>query len=462
VAVAAVAHLMFVAVACGARVTPEQVTAAAGGQSGVGGSSGNAAPSNLDTASTSPMQPTQTIGATGVSRGGPSAAGAAPATGDNGGATDIGVTGDTMTLGTVATLSGPVPGVFQGAVIGTLAAVAQQNADGGMYGRKFKLDVRDDSLDSGQNRAQTIDLLSTAFAFVGSFSSYDDAAAAQIERSGLPDVSVSLTPGRRSLSNNFSISPYPSPGAPTGSFTYFKQRFPEAVQSVGSIYYDIAKGNQDDTKAAAESVGWHFSYNRGIQATETDFTADVVRMRQAGVKAVYLSAVDVKAVARLAKAMAQQNFKPTFTLVGGVGYDPSIVALAGDAVEGFFNSQPFSMFVGEDAATIPEVRLFGEWIQKVKPGYKPDLFAAYGWASGRLFFQALRAAGPTATRATVVRELRKIDDFSANGFLAPAGPGTKRPATCYLIVQIKGGKFTRFDSPDTGYRCGDGGFFARA
>ena len=36
-----------------------------------------------------------------------------------------------------------------------------------MFGRKFKLDVRDDQFDTGQNRAQTIDLLGKAFAFAG-------------------------------------------------------------------------------------------------------------------------------------------------------------------------------------------------------------------------------------------------------------------------------------------------------
>ena len=460
---AAVLVLVALASACGARVDQATLDAA--------GARSNGDPSGFDGAPagatgqvpTGPSEP-GAGNATGTDGNGGSPSGAAPSTEaatGNGGATDVGVTGDSMTLGLVTTLSGPVPGVFQGAAIGSLAAVAQQNAAGGLYGRMFKLDVRDDALDTGQNRTQTIELLTKAFAFVGSFSSFDDAAAPQIAQSGIPDVSVSLTPARRALANNFSISPAPRPGAPTGPMNYFKAKFPDAVKSVGSIYYDIAKGNQDDFKAAAESVGWHFTYNRGIAATETDFTADVVRMRQSGVKAVYLAAVDVKAVARLAKAMAQQNFKPTFFMVNGVAYDAVLLALAGDAVEGLYNAQPFSMFAGEDAVAIPEVKLFNEWVQKVRPGYKPDLFAAYSWASGRLFFQALKEAGPKATRADVVRELRKIDDFSANGFIASAGPGTKRPVDCYILVQVKDGRFDRSDSPRPGYRCGEGSYFVR-
>ena len=276
----------------------------------------------------------------------------------------------------MSTLSGPVPGLFQGAVIGSQAAVAYQNSLGGLFGRKFKLDVRDDQFDTGQNRNQTIDLLGKAFAFIGSFSLYDSAAVDQIGKSGIPDVTYSLSADRRALPNNFSVEPSPRSGAPTGIFNYFKKKYPQDVTSVGTIYSDVSTASHQDYKAAAESVGWHYAYERGVQATETDFTADVVRMREAGVKAVFLVAVDVKTTARLANAMAQQNFKPDFFLVNGPAYDPTLVSLAGASVEGLFSSQPYSMFDGEDAGVIPEVKLFDEWVQKVKPGYKPDLFAA--------------------------------------------------------------------------------------
>ena len=118
---------------------------------------------------------------------------AAGSPGDNGGATDIGVTGDAVRLGNVSTLSGPVPGLFRGAVIGTQAVVAYQNSLGGIHGRRLVLDVRDDQLDSAQNRAATRDLVDKVFAFAGSFAVYDDASAAEVEKSGIPDVTPTLS-----------------------------------------------------------------------------------------------------------------------------------------------------------------------------------------------------------------------------------------------------------------------------
>jgi ABC-type branched-subunit amino acid transport system substrate-binding protein len=256
------------------------------------------------------------------------------------------------------------------------------------------------------------------------------------------------------MANNFPPQAAVPGGYQTGPFQYLKGKFPDAVQAVGTLYGDIpsAKASQVAAKAAATSVGWKFVYERGFQATETDFTADVVRMKSSGVKLVYLVATDDKTTARIAKAMAQQGFKAQLV----ANYMPTMPVLAGAAAEGMISAQTFALFAGEDAQ-IPEVKLFDEWVQKVKPGFKPDLFAMYSWAAGRLLFQAMQKAGPKAKRADVIAALRSIGTFTANGLLAPGNPGTKTPATCYVVSTIKGGRYERLDTPPNAYRC-DGGF----
>src|SRR3989442_4212936 len=122
----------FVALAagCGARVSDGQRTALghaagvsrAGPAEAVGQSADVAAPVALTSS-------TDASGA-GVSTAA-RASGAAAAAEPSGGATDVGVTATTVRLGNISTLSGPVPGLFQGAVIGTQAAVAYQNSLGG-------------------------------------------------------------------------------------------------------------------------------------------------------------------------------------------------------------------------------------------------------------------------------------------------------------------------------------------
>jgi ABC-type branched-subunit amino acid transport system substrate-binding protein len=180
-------------------------------------------------------------------------------------------------------------------------------------------------------------------------------------------------------------------------------------------------------------------------------------MRQNGVRMVMLQGADPKATARITAAMAQQGFKPDVVFSGAQAYDPATISLGGATVEGLVILQTLSLFAGEDSS-IGEIALMNQWVQKVKPGFKSDLFTMYGWAEGRLLFQAMQAAGADLTRANVSAQLRKIHQFDGNGLLAPADPAGKVPATCFLAATIKGGKFTRV-APASGYICDKGGYY---
>ena len=61
-----------------------------------------------------------------------------------------------------------------------------------------------------------------------------------------------------------------------------------------------------------------------------------------------------------------------------------------------------AMFLGEDAATNPEVGLFNTWMKKTHPNQAVDLFGMFSWAAAAQFVQALKAAGQNPTRQDVV------------------------------------------------------------
>jgi ABC-type branched-subunit amino acid transport system substrate-binding protein len=461
---AGVLVLLAITAACGARVTDEQ-RASAGAFTAPGGSTTGDRAVQDATADQGSGQELAVGAPAGATAGGAStatapSAGSPASNGDNGGATDVGVTASEVRIGNVSTLSGPVPGLFRGAVIGTQAAIAYQNSLGGVHGRRLVLEVRDDQLDSAQNRAATRDLLDKVFAFAGSFAVYDDASAADVGESGIPDVTSALSGARRRLPNNFNVAPAEDGGTQLGPFAYYKSKFPEEIKAAGTLWGDvpISRSSQMANEAAGTSLGWNFIYSRGYQPTETDFTADVVRMRQEGVRIVYLAGSEPKTLARIAKAMRQQSFNvPIVTM--NIGYDPSLIPLAGDALEGMYTTMAWSMFAGEDAAQVPEVRLMNQWMQKVKPGYAPDLYALLGWASGRLLFKAMDQVGPHLTRAAVNDALHNSGNFDANQLLAPADPGKKVPPTCIVITILRHGRFERTDTPASGFRCDLGGYF---
>jgi hypothetical protein len=116
------------------------------------------------------------------------------------------------------------------------------------------------------------------------------------------------------------------------------------------------------------------------------------------------------------------------------------------------------MFFNKDEADRgPAVKDFQTWTNKVAPGEHLDLFAVYGWSSAQLFVKALKAAGAKANRADVLRELKKITSFDADGLIATANPAEKKPPTCWLGAQVKNGKWVRV-TPAKGFRC-DGPYY---
>jgi ABC-type branched-subunit amino acid transport system substrate-binding protein len=468
---AALLAMMLVSAACGARLTKAQLLKASssGGQTaGAGNSASGDVGVNISGGQAAgggagPSGSSASAGAAGGTATGKSAAaggaaqGAASSCGASGGSTDVGVTADKITLGNVSLLTGPVPGLFKGAKDGTLAFFQYQNSLGGVCGRKLAIDARDDQFDANQNKAQYQDAIGKDFGFVGSFSVVDEGGSSVLaSKPDVPDVAYALSHAHFNLPNNFSPQPLP-PGWRLGSLNYFKQKFGPDVISHMAYFVENAQSAKDAIAgevAAAKSVGYNFIYNRTIEPTEANFSSDVVAMQQRGVKGIFFAG-EVGVFVRMAKAMKQQNFSAPFANWGANAYDPAFVTSdAAPATNGSILDQQLAMFQGEDA--IPEVQLFNKWLKQV--GGKPDIFAAFGWASARLFTQALAAAGPKPTRAAVLAELRKIDTFDSNGMLAPAGPASKRPPNCFMVINVQNGKFQRADPP-SGFICNQGDYF---
>ena len=133
------------------------------------------------------------------------------------------------------------------------------------------------------------------------------------------------------------------------------------------------------------------------------------------------------------------------------------------AVDGAYLEQAASLYLGGDAAQIPVITTFDNWVQKVSPGFTPDFFTLAGWLCAELFVQALRAAGTDPSRGSLLQALRHITAFSSGNLIPVSNPSGKVPITCYLLGQVSGGQFQRLDDPPVdgpthGYRC-DGSYY---
>ena len=428
-----------------------------GGGAVAGDGTGAAVPGT--TGAQGPAQPgaaAATAGPAGGGGGGGAAVAAPAPAGGNGGATDIGVTATTITLGHVSDLSGPQPGLFQTAVNGTNAYIAYVNSQGGLYGRKLKIAVSDAQTSCEGDRSGHQALVGKVFAFAGSFSLFDSCGATVLAANpGVPDAHLAVTPEANKLANNYSVNPI-GDKIGNGSYAWFAKKFgPDVVSHAAIMYANLPAVNNvaGIMKRSAESTGWKFDYERAVGATETDFTADIIQMRQKGIK-MFLTLFNADEMANFKPQADQQSFKPVID--APLLYDQSFMKKLGSAsaAEGIYGVNSAALFFSaEDARNVPSVALFQKFYAKVSGGGPADSFAVDGWAETALLVKAMRAVGPKLTRKAVLAELAKVTRYDADGMFSPANPAGKVPGICYIIWQIKNGKYVRIETPPTGFRC---------
>jgi ABC-type branched-subunit amino acid transport system substrate-binding protein len=376
-------------------------------------------------------------------------------------ASSTGISPTSVTVGNVSIISGPVPGLFQGAPIGVKAYFDYVNSKGGVNGRKLTVDSKDDAFSSQQNATETAQAIGSDFAMVGSFSLFDGyGCSALAADTAVPDVSVTLDPDANALPNNFSAEPT-TLGANLGPFRYFKKHYPGDT-TIGSIVSDVAsaKAQWGGEVAAAEHAGYKIGYVDYVNPLQSNFTTDVINMRQKGVNAVDLSAVDWQDAAIFMQNAATQGWKPGLVFSDGPVYADQFISHAGgpSVADGIQLGTTQGLYLGQDAAHVPADKAFLHYVHAVNSSWVPDLYTLFGWASAQLFVQALRAAGPHPTRGAVTEQLKKITSFDASGLLAPVDPADKKPASCYLMSGIENGAFVREYPKGSGYAC-DAGFF---
>jgi ABC-type branched-subunit amino acid transport system substrate-binding protein len=374
-----------------------------------------------------------------------------------------GVTPASVTIGNVSTQSGAL---FTGAVVGTDAYAAYVNSQGGVHGRKIVVSSADDRFQGSINKQEVQSVVQSDFANVGGLSLEDSFSEPVIAgHPGFPDITASLDPATEELPNNFSPAPA-SDGWPTGPLLYFKQKYPTKITHAATIIADLPSTESawDNEKKAMQHLGYSVLYDPALSPSTTDFTAQVVAMKSAGVQILFLEQEPQNYASAIFRDLVQQDFHPVVVL-GAASYSGQLVANAGgpQAVNGAYLEQAASLYLGEDAAQIPAIATFNTWVQKVSPGFTPDFFTLAGWLCGQLFVDALRNAGADPSRGSLLQALRRITAFDSGSLLPLSNPAGKVPITCYLLGQISGGKFQRLDDPPItgstdGFRC-DGTYY---
>jgi len=369
-----------------------------------------------------------------------------------------GITPTSITVGQVADISEPVPGLFKSAQVGVQAYFAYINSLGGVNGRKLIVDSRDSAFNPGKITSDAKDIAQNEFAFVGNYTLFDIGMKPTIDSEHVPNISVAIGNDLGNDPNTYSPTPSTGNDYALGPYEWLKQHYPNDIQHVGILYAAATASTKQAFTVQSQALshlGFNIVYARGFSQNETTFTSDVLAMKAKGVKIFMGVAFPDNYAATISREFSQQNFHPLNWETAG--YGSQFLPLAGGTANGAFLPLGTALFLGQDSSAIPAVATFTKWMKQIDSKDSIALWGATSWSAAALFVQALKDAGKNPTRASLVAALNKITSFNAGGLIAASNPAKNIPANCWLLAQVKNNQIVRVSpSPKSGFICSPG------
>lgn len=380
-------------------------------------------------------------------------------------ASDVGITPTEIRIGVIAdTGSSIAPGLFQGSVDAVNAWAEYMNAkEGGLAGRKIVVDVYDSALDANKARNAIIEACARDFAIVGTAALFvnnvDDLVGCQDAKgaaTGLPDYPVVTTEVVHQCSPvSHGINP-PIIDCATkdqkpqtyrgslGATNYYLKKFGKnALHGLFLYPSDLksAKNSQVPAFTAQQEAGikQDATFDVSGRAQQSAYTPFVQTLKDNNSTYARHGGNDVGIIALMKEAKLQGVNSVKVWDCSLQCYDKDI--LAAPETEGLYVWTLFLPF--EEAKTNKMLRNYLKYM-----GDKADGFGAQAWASGLLLRDAINEVveqdgNNGVTRAAVLEATAGITEFDADGMLGATNPGERIPSPCYVLSQVKGGKFVR-------------------
>ena len=207
---------------------------------------------------------------------------------------------------------------------------------------------------------------------------------------------------------------------------------------------DVMDGARDQLKAmnlpmVAETLH---------KPTDTDFSAPVARLRDAGCDLIVLGTITrdtIQIVSSIRKIGWNRD------LIGqAASYDEAVAEVPGGATEGFYSMTPVIFVAAHDSR--PEVKAFAEKYKKLF-GKEPNFAAQLGYTGAQLMILALKNAGKNLNADTFVAGMESIKDWN-DIFGSPAmtfNDKKHQGSNQSFLCVVKGGKWVPVSTTSVGY-----------
>ncbi len=377
-----------------------------------------------------------TAAATATTAGATATTAAGPCTGP-------GISNGKITVGVIQQSSGnpTVVGDFQWAKDTVDARFGLENAKGGVNGLQLQTVAADDGGTTTQNLSAARQLVESDNVFgIVEMSIEPGGSGGYLKGKGVPVIGWATASDPFATDNNvfggvggYQLDQTHNPN--TSIVGFLKQKGVTNVALLGGTdpgSIDSSNG----TAAAAKAVGIKVGYQtNSVQFGTKDFTADVAKMKSAGIDGV-VTEFDPTTNLALGAAIKQAGLTPVILFT--TGYDQRLINAVSTLVAGDYFLTPIQPFELNGAAAMT----FKNTMTQVAPKVPVAEVSAISWISADMFIKGLQLAGPCPTRQSFIDNLRKAT-YDAGGMIAPIDLSTQvgKGNPCFWEVKAVGKTF---------------------
>ena len=363
-----------------------------------------------------------------------------------------GVTATEIVIGQITDLSGvtAVQGVNNSDAIHL--AFDEINAKGGIYGRKIKHIVEDNQYQVPRAVQAMNKLLNSDNIFLaignGGTPMNDANMPAQFAKN-VPNV-LPLTAARLMYEpyNKLKFGQFASYyDEMRSAVKYFAQKRGRKAFCVMYQDSDFGKDVLAGVVAQTEAMGMKVVATTAHKSTDTDFNANVTKLKDAGCDAIMLGTIvrDTNIIVQTARKL---NWN--VDLVGQfAAYDTAVASLPGGATDGFYCMTPALYAYPDDPR--PEVQDFAKRF-KAKYGREPNFHGEVGYTAAHVVIQALQNAGQNLTVDSFVAGMEKVSNYKdIFGTELSFGPNQHHGSSKSFLTIVKGGRWVPVEKDALSY-----------
>ncbi|MEO6874448.1 MAG: ABC transporter substrate-binding protein [Opitutaceae bacterium] len=300
---------------------------------------------------------------------------------------------DVIKVGEFASLTGKEAAFGQSSHKGTMLAIEELNATGGVLGKKVELLTEDDQSKQGESATIVKKLISRdqVIAILGEVASGRSLEAAPIcQAAKIPQISPSSTNPAVTQTGNYIfrvcfIDPFQGTAMAKFAKGTLHLNKVALLTSVSSPYsVGLAKYFKETFAAIGGEVTIEQKYSEG----DKDFKAQLTAIKAANVDGIFVPGYYTEA-ALISKQARELDLN--YPIFGGDGWEaPQLIEIGGKAMEGTYYSTHYSP---ENSS--PAVQDFVKKFRARFDGETPDAMAALGYDSAMVLADAIKRAGTT-------------------------------------------------------------------